>query len=192
MQGYRRLAILLCFSAATQADIYTYTAPHGPTMITNLKPKDSVKYKILVRSQPATYSQDLKYAPTNKQKYLGLVEQAAFKHNVDPKLLHAVIQTESAYNSRAISSAGAMGLMQLMPDTATRYGVTNPYDAEQNIDAGAHYLSDLLDMFGSNLYLAIAGYNAGEGAVMKYNYTVPPYRETQNYVRQVLQLYAGG
>ena len=114
---------------------------------------------------------------------------APAKHKMDPKLLHAVIQAESAYNPKAISSAGAIGLMQLMPDTARRYGVTDRYDPEQNVDGGTRYLKDLLAMFNSDLKLAVAGYNAGEGAVMKYNYSVPPYRETQDYVRHVLKLY---
>jgi soluble lytic murein transglycosylase-like protein len=126
----------------------------------------------------------------NKLKYGELIAKAAERHQVDPKLLHAVIQAESAYNANAVSSAGAVGLMQLMPDTARRYGVSDRGDAEQNIDAGTRYLKDLLAMFNADLKLAVAGYNAGEGAVIKYNRTVPPYPETQNYVQQVLSLYA--
>jgi soluble lytic murein transglycosylase-like protein len=120
-----------------------------------------------------------------------LINQAANRHNVDPRLLHAVIQTESAYNSKAVSSAGAVGLMQLMPATARRYGVTNRNDPDQNIEGGTRYLRDLIEMFTPNLDLAVAAYNAGENAVIKYNYKVPPYPETRNYVKQVLARYRG-
>ncbi len=124
----------------------------------------------------------------NKSKFADLINQAASKHHVDPRLVHAVIQTESAYNAGAVSSAGAVGLMQLMPDTARRYGVTNRNDPDQNIDGGTRYLKDLIEMF-PNLDLAVAAYNAGENAVIKHNYSIPPYPETQNYVKQVLSLY---
>lgn len=104
-------------------------------------------------------------------------------------MIHAVILTESAYNVDALSSSGAVGLMQLMPATAERYGVKDRNNAEQNIDGGAHYLRDLLKMFDSNLYLVLASYNAGENAVKKYNNSIPPYPETQRYVKKVLKVY---
>ncbi len=125
----------------------------------------------------------------NKSRFSSMIADAAYRNHVDEKLVHAVIQTESAYNPSAVSRAGAVGLMQLMPDTARRYGVMNRSDPVQNIDGGTKYLKDLLSMFHYNLGLAVAAYNAGEGAVMKYNYSIPPYRETQNYVRQVLARY---
>jgi soluble lytic murein transglycosylase-like protein len=125
----------------------------------------------------------------NKKKFADLIADAANRHQVDARLLHAVIQAESAYDANAISSAGAVGLMQLMPDTARRYGVSNRNDPVQNIDGGTHYLKDLLRMFNSNLNLVVAAYNAGEGAVMRYNNSIPPYPETQNYVRTVMSLY---
>ena len=124
-----------------------------------------------------------------KSRFSSLISDAASRHQVDERLLHAVIQTESAYNPSAISRAGAVGLMQLMPDTARRYGVVNRTDPVQNVNGGTKYLRDLLDMFNYNLGLAVAAYNAGENAVMKYNYSIPPYPETQNYVRQVLSRY---
>lgn len=147
---------------------------------------------VIIRTRPRSYIQDLKYLSANKAKFNDLIAQAAVRHQVDSRLLHAVIQAESAYNPSAVSSAGAVGLMQLMPDTARRYGVMDRRDAAQNIDGGTRYLKDLLAMFNSDLRLAVAGYNAGEGAVMKYNNTVPPYPETQNYVQQVLRLYGKG
>lgn len=124
----------------------------------------------------------------NRSKYADLVAKAADRHQVDTKLLHAVIQAESAYNATAISSAGAVGLMQLMPDTARRYGVTDRNNPSQNIDGGTRYLKHLLQLFDSNLNLAIAAYNAGENAVIKHHNSIPPYPETRNYVKQVLSL----
>jgi soluble lytic murein transglycosylase-like protein len=96
---------------------------------------------------------------------------------------------ESSFSTGATSPKGAQGLMQLMPDTAARYGVTNPYDVSQNIKGGTRYLKDLLKMFNGRVDLALAGYNAGEGAVMKYGNTIPPYTETRNYVRLILKRY---
>ncbi len=133
-----------------------------------------------------------RYSPTtsyNKTKFSNMIADAASRNGVEERLLHAVIQTESAYNPSAVSRAGAVGLMQLMPDTAKRYGVFNRTDPSQNIEAGSRYLRDLLYMFNYNLGLAVAAYNAGENAVIRYNNSIPPYRETQNYVRQVLSLY---
>lgn len=122
-------------------------------------------------------------------QYADVIQKAAFKHGLDPALLHAVIQTESAYNPGAVSHKGAMGLMQLMPGTAARYGVKDPYDPEDNIFGGARYLRDLLGMFGADVKLAVAAYNAGEHNVMKYGYQIPPFSETKDYVSRVLGLY---
>lgn len=116
------------------------------------------------------------------------VDAIARQHGLDPALLHAVISAESAYNPRALSKAGAMGLMQLMPATAKRFGVQDPYDPVANINGGARYLSWLLNRFGS-LDLALAGYNAGEGAVERHGNAIPPYPETQTYVQRVRQFY---
>jgi soluble lytic murein transglycosylase-like protein len=127
----------------------------------------------------------------NRQKYNDLIAQAAVDYGVDEKLLHAVIQAESAYNPDARSPVGAVGLMQLMPDTAVRYGVRaeDRTDPAESIKGGARYLRDLLKMFNSDVRLAVAGYNAGENAVKRYNNSIPPYPETQNYVAQVLAFY---
>jgi len=113
-------------------------------------------------------------------------------YGVDPYLVYCVMHQESRFSATATSHAGAQGLMQLMPGTAARYGVTNPYDPAQNIRAGTRYLRDLLRLFNGNVQLALAGYNAGEGAVMKYGNRVPPYRETQNYVRTIGARYGSG
>lgn len=111
------------------------------------------------------------------------------RYNVDPLLIYAQMHQESAFKKRATSHKGASGLMQLMPATARRFGVTNIYDPEQNIDAGVKYMRWLLNKFNGDVVLALAGYNAGEGAVMKYGNNVPPYRETREYVRRITGRY---
>ncbi len=175
-------------SSSATVDIFKRVDSNGHVFYTDT-PEKGLAYKLIIRGRPRTYARDVKFMSGNKQKFNDLIARAAAKHQIDPKLLHAVIQAESAYNPSAVSSAGAVGLMQLMPDTARRYGVYDRLDAEQNVDAGTRYLKDLLAMFNSNLKLAVAGYNAGEGAVMKFKNTVPPYPETQNYVQHVLKLY---
>ena len=188
MKVLKTLVLFLAVSSLASADVYKRVAPDGRVYYTD-RPEKGLRYKLIIRTPPKTYKRDLKFMAGNKLKYKDLIAKTAAKHQMDPKLLHAVIQAESAYNPKAISSAGAVGLMQLMPDTARRYGVNDRYDPEQNLDGGTRYLKDLLAMFNSDLKLAVAGYNAGEGAVMKYNYSVPPYRETQAYVQHVLRLY---
>jgi soluble lytic murein transglycosylase-like protein len=118
-------------------------------------------------------------------EYEPLVREYAAKQSLRPELVRAVIQVESGYNPRATSPKGAMGLMQLMPQTARELGVTNAYDPAQNIRGGTRYLRMLLDKYRGNEELALAAYNAGSGAVDKYGKTVPPYRETQDYVKKV-------
>ncbi|MGZ8222461.1 MAG: lytic transglycosylase domain-containing protein [Methylobacter sp.] len=177
----------LLISNEALADIYKFIDTDGRIYYTD-KPRNSL-YKRIIRTRPATYAKALPYMGVNKQKFADLIAEAANRHQVDVRLLHAVIQAESAYDAGAISSAGAVGLMQLMPDTARRYGVVNRTDPVQNIDGGTHYLKDLLKMFDSNLDLAVAAYNAGENAVIRHNNSIPPYPETQNYVKIVKALY---
>ena len=124
---------------------------------------------------------------TRRARFERLIDAYARLNRISPRLLHAVIRTESAYNHEAVSHAGAQGLMQLMPGTAARYGVKDSFNPVENLRGGSAYLRDLLDMFGQDLRLALAGYNAGENAVIRNGYQIPPYSETQNYVRQVLQ-----
>jgi membrane-bound lytic murein transglycosylase B len=119
------------------------------------------------------------------------ITMAAARHNVDPNLVRAVIKVESNFNSNAISRKGAMGLMQLMPATARSLNVQNPFDAEQNVDAGVRHLKHLLDNYGGDVDLTLAAYNAGSGAVAR-SAGVPRYAETQNYVRRITNLYYGG
>lgn len=126
----------------------------------------------------------------NRNKFAPFVKAAAEMYDIDPDLLDAVIRVESAYNPEAVSVKGAVGLMQLMPATAKRYGVKNRKDPADNINGGAYYLSDLLKLFKSDLTLALAAYNAGEHAVIKYGNQIPPFRETQNYVARIMKFYS--
>ena len=126
---------------------------------------------------------------TGNSRVDGLIKLYGGQYGVDPYLIYCLMSQESSFMSGAVSAKGAQGLMQLMPDTAARYGVTNPYDVAQNIKGGTRYLKDLLKMFNGRVDLALAGYNAGEGAVMKFGNTVPPYNETRNYVRLILKRY---
>ncbi|OQW92330.1 MAG: hypothetical protein BWK79_14885 [Beggiatoa sp. IS2] len=132
------------------------------------------------------------YPTTSLRKnndYVALIADVALQTGLPAALLHAVIKVESNYNPHALSPKGAKGLMQLMPGTAKRYGVTDRADPTANVYAGASYLRDLFKMFNQDLSLTLAAYNAGENAVKRYGNTIPPYRETQNYVKKVQSLY---
>ena len=124
----------------------------------------------------------------NRKKFRSHIQRAAQRHRLDPLLLHAVITVESAYNPRAVSSAGAMGLMQLMPGTAERFGVADPFDPAANINAGARYLRILLDRFGT-IQLALASYHAGEGRVQRGRRTIPRIPATNRYVIDVIHAF---
>lgn len=130
------------------------------------------------------------YAQASKPQLLSMVSQISRKHGVDEKLVKAVIQQESGFNTKATSHCGAMGLMQLMPATAKTLGVNDPYNPVQNVDGGVRHLKWLLSKYNGNIILALAAYNAGSGAVDKYD-GVPPYAETQNYVKKILANYLG-
>ncbi len=124
-------------------------------------------------------------AANDEKPFSEIIREASAKYGVDEEVISAVIQQESSFNPGAVSSCGAMGLMQLMPETAKSLGVTDPYNAEQNIMAGTKYLKQRIDEFGGNLSLGLAAYNAGSGAVRKYG-GIPPYKETQEYVKKIV------
>jgi membrane-bound lytic murein transglycosylase MltF len=126
---------------------------------------------------------------TGDEKIDSYIVASCLRYNIDPLLIYAQMHQESGFKLKATSYKGARGLMQLMPPTAMRFGVTNIYDPKQNIDAGVKYMRWLIDKFDNNISLALAGYNAGEGAVMKYGYQIPPYNETREYVRRISARY---
>lgn len=141
-----------------------------------------------VQAQISVAPQLRDYAKVSKPEILSMVSQVAKKHGVDEKLVKAVIQQESGFNPKAKSHCGAMGLMQLMPSTAKTLGVKDPYNPVQNVDGGVRHLKWLLSKYNGNTILALAAYNAGSGAVDKYD-AVPPYKETQNYVKSIMKNY---
>ena len=135
-------------------------------------------------------SSGLKGFTTGDPVHDSYIVDSSRRYNIDPLLIYSQMHQESSFHIRATSNKGASGLMQLMPATARRFGVTSIYDPKQNIDAGVRYMRWLLDTFNGDVVLALAGYNAGEGAVMKYGWNVPPYRETQEYVRRITSRYS--
>ena len=185
-------ACILVAAPVVQADIYKYVDKHGRVTLTD-RPTNS-KHIQLVKTwkgwveRPKTTINFAAFQK-NKLKFTPTVEYAAERYNLPKSLLHAVITAESAYDPTAVSRAGAVGLMQLMPETARRYGVRDRKNPYENIHGGSRYLRDLLIMFNNDLNLALAAYNAGEGAVKKYGNKIPPYAETQNYVRKVRAYY---
>ena len=180
------LSIFLVLGGAlpSRADIYKYEDADGVIHLTNVPSNPKAKYVMLVREKRILFPKQINIRDYNK-----IITQAAAKFNLDAALIKAVIKAESNFNHKAVSRAGAKGLMQLMPQTASSLNVDDVFHPGNNIEGGARYLRYLLNLYRGNLTLALAAYNAGEGAVAKYNYGVPPYRETQNYVRRVLALY---
>ena len=134
-------------------------------------------------------STNLKGFTTGNSVFDSYIVESSRRYGIDPLLIYSQMHQESSFKVRATSNKGASGLMQLMPATARRFGVTSIYDPRQNIDAGVKYMRWLLDTFNGDVVLALAGYNAGEGAVMKYGWNIPPYRETQEYVRRISSRY---
>ncbi|MBU0498463.1 MAG: lytic transglycosylase domain-containing protein [Gammaproteobacteria bacterium] len=201
---YRLLTIaLLAFAGTAAAEIYKYRDLDGRIYFSDKPMKGD--YKLLWRSKsigeissypPPGVTQPgasrgwdpVKYR-LNKERYSPIINEAARRVRLRPELLHAMVKAESGYDPGALSRAGARGLMQLIPETAKRYGVKDISDPYQNVDGGSRYMRDLLQMFGFDLTLALAAYNSGENNVKKYANQVPPFPETQVYVKKVLEYY---
>jgi soluble lytic murein transglycosylase-like protein len=148
-------------------------------------PKKPLPTKRLVQLTSMPINPSLGGFTTGHADVDNFIVESGRRNSVDPLLLYSIMHQESSFKPRAMSYKGARGLMQLMPPTASRFGVTNIWDPKQNIEGGARYMRFLLDLFSGDVRLALAGYNAGEGAVMKYGYQVPPYSETREYVRRI-------
>jgi len=178
---------VLCIAFPAFGQIYKYKDPSGRIYFTDKPQRQG--YKLIRTFDFSTHrfrKNNGKSLRLLQKEFHPLIERISEKTRIKPELIHAVVQAESAYNPDAVSSAGAMGLMQLMPATAKRYGVPDRRDPEQNLKGGSWYLRDLLVKYGYNLKLALAAYNAGENAVKRYGNKIPPYPETQNYVRKVI------
>jgi soluble lytic murein transglycosylase-like protein len=167
---------------AALGDIYRHIDEEGVIHLTNIPTNPHIKYDLILKERRVLF----KVKPADITKYDSLITRASEKYNVDSALVKAVIKAESNFNHQAVSPKGAKGLMQLMPATATSLQVHDSFHPEKNIEGGVRYLRYLLNLFKGNLSLALAAYNAGEAAVAKHNYNIPPYRETQTYVRRVL------
>jgi soluble lytic murein transglycosylase-like protein len=160
--------------------------PRPPSAAEPIPPREVRASVLLPRGQPA---RERLLPNVLHDGFNAIIQAAARAYRVEAALIRAVIEVESGFNPHARSAAGATGLMQLMPATARRYGVRNARDPVQNIDGGTRYLRDLLDLFQGNAQLAVAGYNAGEGAVLRHGSRIPPYAETQAYVPKVMSRY---
>ena len=182
--------LLSASSVAAHSKIYTFIDADGLRHYTDVP--DNNRYRLLfLSSQDRTASGD-RYNSTLMAKasqYDSIIENAAVSTSLEPNLLRAVIVVESGFNCRAVSKRGAVGLMQLMPATATRFGVSNPFDPRENVHAGARYLKFLINRFGHDIRLALAAYNAGEEAVERNGRQIPPFTETMVYVPRVLKIY---
>jgi hypothetical protein len=176
-----------------QADIFVYQLPGGARIVTD-HPLNNRDYKLVRHSRTSkgagalVSSRRIAYAVTDPGAYDRLIRRTASAHQVDASLVKAVMHIESAFNPHAVSHMGAQGLMQLMPETAQRYGAEDLFDPVQNVRAGVLYLKDLQKMFKNNTRLVLAAYNAGENAVLRHR-GVPPYDETQDYVRKVMKMH---
>ncbi len=197
------VALFVCISARpAAADIYQYVDENGVLHFTNVN--GGGKHHKLVKSEARNSRQTAAPAPSKARPaaappssradipaaYLDLINSACDRHGVDPSLVHAIVKVESDYNPGALSQKGAMGLMQLMPQTAVNMNIKNSFDPAENIDGGVKYLKYLIDRYEGNLSLALAAYNSGETAVKRWG-TIPPYKETQDYVKRILLIYNG-
>ena len=171
--------LFLLLAGVARADIYAYKDANGVWHFTNVK--TDRPYRLYMRTYEKKTKEFIK-------KYDGIIRQASDRFSVDPDLVKAVIRAESAFDHRAVSRKGAQGLMQLMPDTADKMDVSNPFNPEENIFGGTRYLGMLMDRFNNNKRLALAAFNAGPESVEAYK-GIPPFPETQTFIKRVLQYY---
>jgi soluble lytic murein transglycosylase-like protein len=176
--------VIGCWPSAADAQIYAWRDAHG-TLVLSDRAIDAPTDVYTVAGGPSYVTTRATEVASGSDPFERLIREHAQRLSLRPELVRAVIQVESGFNPKALSSKGAMGLMQLMPATAQSLGVSNPWDPAQNIRGGTDYLRRLLDQYEGSEELALAAYNAGAGAVAKYGGQVPPYRETRDYVRKV-------
>jgi len=180
-------------SAIAGDRVYQYTDPNGRVIFSDRKKHDAKLVKVKYYGRPAAkvscVGDDSTKMASRMSTYQPFIDKYAKEYNIDPDLVIAVIRTESCFDRKAVSRVGARGLMQLMPATAKYLGVKDSFDAEQNIEGGVKYLREMLDTFNQDQKLALAAYNAGPGAVNKYN-GIPPFKETQNYVKKITAMYS--
>ncbi len=183
------MSFLLFSGLESYADIYQYVSDDGMVHFTNT-PMDR-SGKVIIKEKNSYQKPDKNYSKSyiNGERFQNITEEKAKQHNIDPKLVKAVIKAESNWNPNAVSPKGALGLMQLMPSTASIMGVSNPFNPEDNIDGGIRYLKYLLQKFNGNLTLALAAYNAGPNLVERIK-GVPPIQETVTYVKRVISYYS--
>jgi soluble lytic murein transglycosylase-like protein len=179
------VAAILAAAAPAGAQIYTWRDEKGVLTLSDHPRTDAGPVETYAVPATDAVRTTRSVATTGVRTFDDLIVEHARRNSIRADLVRAVVQVESAYNPYAVSPKGAQGLMQLMPATARRFGVVNAFDPEQNIRAGVAYLRELLDRYGNDEQLALAAYNAGPGAVDRYGETVPPYRETQNYVSKI-------
>jgi len=195
------VAVLLSFPfQPAAADIFQYTDENGVVHFSNVGIGSSKTYKKIKAVQNKEQSSNPApripgpLAPISSSNipgtYIEIINAVCYRHGVDPSLVHAIIKVESDFNPYAISRKGAMGLMQLMPQTAVELSVRNSFNPHENVDGGVKYLRYLMDRYEGNLSLALAAYNSGETMVKRWG-TVPPIKETQNYVKKILSIYSG-
>jgi soluble lytic murein transglycosylase-like protein len=178
------ILLVVVWPAHAHAQIYAWRDANG-TLVLSDKAIDQPTDVYQVEGAPRYVATKPVESTSARDLYEPYVLEHSTRHSLSPELVRAVIQVESGYNPRALSPKGAMGLMQLMPETARMLGVQRPYDPEQNIGGGTRYLRLLLDKYDGDVTLALAAYNAGSGAVDRYGKRIPPYRETRDYVRKV-------
>lgn len=197
------------FCATAHADIYQYLDDKGVVHFTNVPTGSAAKQPTKIHRETHSASvADAATSPSGYRRssvpenrhdrsgglsaaYAEYINSACEKHGVDPSLVHAVVRVESDFNTFALSRKGAMGLMQLMPQTAMDLNVRDSFSPRENIEGGVRYLRSLLDKYEGNVQLALAAYNAGETSVKKWG-TVPPFKETKDYVKKIMKLYNGG